>query len=131
MLEKNFALNLTASLSGKSFSFDELIVESKSLFEREGIPGFIRVLLAFIDDFVITYWYHQYRKNCYESPHFRQVKDSMYKGNPAASELTNDSIILYDLFFKEKNKKSMIVHESSNYLYKKVAPKYIADFLSM
>jgi hypothetical protein len=55
----------------------------------------------------------------------------MYKGNPAASELTNGSIILYDLFFEEKNKKSIIVHESSHHLYKKVAPKDIADFLSM
>lgn len=55
----------------------------------------------------------------------------MYKDNPAASELTNGSIIFYDLFFKEKNKKSIIVHESSHHLYKKVAPKDIADFLSM
>lgn len=62
---------------------------------------------------------------------FRRAKDSIYKGNPAASELTDGSIILYDLFFKEKNKKSIIVHESSHHLYKKVAPKDIADFLSM
>ena len=59
------------------------------------------------------------------------AKDSIYKGNPAASELTNGSIIFYDLFFKEKNKKSILVHESSHHLYKKVAPKNIADFLSM
>lgn len=62
---------------------------------------------------------------------FRRAKDSIYRGNPAASELTNGSIILYDLFFKEKNKKSIIVHESSHHLYKKVSPKDIADFLSM
>jgi hypothetical protein len=48
MLEKNFALNLSTSLSGNAFSFDELIQETKSLFEREGVPGFIKVLLAFI-----------------------------------------------------------------------------------
>jgi hypothetical protein len=55
----------------------------------------------------------------------------MYQGNPAASELTNGSIIFYDLFFKEKNKKSTIVYVSSHHLYKKVAPNDIADFLSM
>ena len=60
MLEKNFALNLSTSLSGNPFSFDELIQETKALFEREGVPGFIRVLLAFIDDFVITHWYYQH-----------------------------------------------------------------------
>lgn len=59
---------------------------------------------------------------------FRRAKDSMYKGNPAASELTNGSIILYDLFFKENNKKSVIIHESSHHLYKKVAPKLYEFF---
>jgi hypothetical protein len=59
MLEKNFALNITASLSGNPFSFDELIKEAKELFEREGVPGFIRVLLIFIDQFVITHWYQK------------------------------------------------------------------------
>ena len=62
---------------------------------------------------------------------FRRAKDSMYKGNPASSELTNGSIIIYDQFFKENNKKSIVVHESSHHLYKKVVPKDIADFLSM
>ena len=72
MLEKNFALNLEARLSGSSFSFDELIHETKALFEREGVPGFIRVLLAFIDEFVISHWYEQYGKHCCESPVFRR-----------------------------------------------------------
>jgi hypothetical protein len=63
--------------------------------------------------------------------YFRRAKDSIYKDNPAASELTNGSIIFYDLFFKEKNKKSILVHESSHHLYKKVSPKDTADFLSM
>jgi hypothetical protein len=35
MLEKNFSLNITASLSGNPFFFDELIKESKELFECE------------------------------------------------------------------------------------------------
>lgn len=61
---------------------------------------------------------------------FRRAKDSMHKANPAASELSHGSIILYDQFFKENNKKSIIVHESSHHLYRKVVPKDIADFLS-
>ena len=73
MLEKNFALNISASLSGNPFSFDELIKESKELFEREGVPGFIRVLLIFIDQFVINQWYHQHGKQCCESPEFRRA----------------------------------------------------------
>lgn len=47
MFEKKFALNLEARLSGSPFSFDELIQETKALFELEGVPGFPRVLLAF------------------------------------------------------------------------------------
>ena len=73
MLTKNFALNLSASLSGNPFSFDELILESKALFEQQGVPGFIRVLLVFIDEFVITHWYEQHGKNCCESPRFRRA----------------------------------------------------------
>ncbi len=73
MLEKNFALNITASLSGNPFSFDELIKESKDLFEREGVPGFIRVLLVFIDQFVITHWYHRHGKECCSNPNLRRA----------------------------------------------------------
>lgn len=73
MLEKNFALNLEARLSGSPFSFDELIQETKTLFEREGVPGLLRVLLAFIDEFVITHWYEQHGKYCCESPKFRRA----------------------------------------------------------
>ncbi len=40
MITKNIALNIKTCLSGLSFSFDELILETKTLFENEGIPGF-------------------------------------------------------------------------------------------
>ena len=73
ILEKNFALNITATLSGNPFSFDELIKEAKELFEREGIPGFIRVLLVFIDQFVINHWYHRHGKECCSSPNLRRA----------------------------------------------------------
>ncbi len=36
MITKNFALNITTCISGLSFSFDELIIETQALFEKEG-----------------------------------------------------------------------------------------------
>lgn len=68
MLNKNFALNITACLSGLSFSFDELILETKSLFENEGIPGFLGVLIALVDSFVIAHWLGRSDLNCCLSP---------------------------------------------------------------
>jgi hypothetical protein len=62
---------------------------------------------------------------------FRRAKDSKYKGNPATSELINKSIILYDQFFKEKNKKSIIVHESSHHIYKKLGPDGVKEFVDL
>src|SRR3989339_1325838 len=53
MISKNIALNITACLSGLSFSFDELITETANLFEREGVPGFLKVLIAFTNDIVV------------------------------------------------------------------------------
>lgn len=90
MLEKNFALNLEARLSGNPFSFDELILETKALFEREGVPGFIRVLLAFIDEFVITHWYEQHGKHCCESPQFRRA------GNKSKNIMTTVGRICFE-----------------------------------
>ena len=73
MLEKNFALNITAILSGNPFSFDELIKEAKELFEREWVSGFIKVLLVFIDQYVINQWYHRHGKKCCSNPSFRKA----------------------------------------------------------
>jgi hypothetical protein len=64
MLTKNFALNITACLSGLSFSFDELILETKTLFEKEGVLGFLRVLIAMIDSFVVDHWIGRTDLNC-------------------------------------------------------------------
>lgn len=47
MISKNISLNLTACLFGLEFFFDELILETKELFENEGIPGLLKVLVAF------------------------------------------------------------------------------------
>jgi len=35
------------------FFLDELILETKNLFETEGIPGFLMVLIAFTDQVVL------------------------------------------------------------------------------
>jgi len=37
MISKNISLNLQACLSGESFSFDELIIETRELFEKQGV----------------------------------------------------------------------------------------------
>jgi hypothetical protein len=70
MLNKNFALNLSASLSGSAFSFDELILETKSLFENEGVPGFLRVLLGLIDVYVVDQWFIEHGPKCCKIPCF-------------------------------------------------------------
>ncbi len=62
---------------------------------------------------------------------FRRAKNSMYKGNSASSELINKSIILYDQFFKERNKKSIVVHESSHHIYKKLGPEGVNEFVDL
>jgi hypothetical protein len=64
MLEKNFSIKITACLSSLSFSFDELILEIKALFEKEGILGFLRVLIAMIDSFVVDHWIGRTDFNC-------------------------------------------------------------------
>lgn len=62
---------------------------------------------------------------------FRRAKKSMYKGNPATSELVNKSIIIYDQFFKEQNKKSVIVHESSHHIYQNLGPNGVSEFVDL
>ena len=44
---------------------------------------------------------------------FRRAEKSIHKGNPATSELTQKSIVLYDLFFKYTDKLGAIGHETS------------------
>ena len=49
MLKQNLALNITTCLTVNPFSFDELITGTRSIFEREGILGFLRVLIALVN----------------------------------------------------------------------------------
>lgn len=43
MISKNFPLNISTCLSGKPFTLDELVMETKLLFENEDIPGFLKL----------------------------------------------------------------------------------------
>ena len=52
MISKNIALNVNTCLSGLSFSFDELVLETKTLLESKGIPGFLKLAISFIDNMV-------------------------------------------------------------------------------
>lgn len=62
---------------------------------------------------------------------FQRAKDSLHKGNPATSELVHKSIIFYDEFFKEQNKKSVIVHESSHHIYQDLGPGGVNEFVDL
>ncbi len=69
MISKNISLNITACLSGLEFSFDELILETKNLFEEEGIPGFLKVLIAFTDQVVVENYRNSNQAKCCPGPH--------------------------------------------------------------
>src|SRR5687767_11794810 len=51
-MEQIFALNLKAKLPEEGFSLDELVIETKRIFESEGMPGFLRALLRLYDQLV-------------------------------------------------------------------------------
>ena len=69
MISKNISLNITACLSGLGFSFDELILETKNLFETEGVPGFLKVLIAFTDQIVLEAYRSSNQATCCSVPH--------------------------------------------------------------
>ena len=69
MISQNISLNITACLSGLEFSFDELILETKNLFETEGIPGFLKVLIAFTDQVVLENYRNSNEATCCPQPH--------------------------------------------------------------
>lgn len=59
---------------------------------------------------------------------FRRAEKSINHGNPATSELTQRSIILYDLFFKYPNKLGAIGHETSHFLFQKLSLADMTEF---
>jgi hypothetical protein len=88
MISKNISLNITACLSGLNFSFDELILETKNLFEAEGIPGFLRILITFTDQVVLENYRNYDIPSCCSAPHLningsrsKQIYTSLGKVN--------------------------------------------------
>jgi hypothetical protein len=57
--------------------------------------------------------------------------DSIRKGNSATSEIRNSAIVLYDSFFKEKHKASLLVHESAHHLFQKVSINEMNEFATL
>lgn len=48
-MKQNFTLKLSTELPIEGFSLDELVIETKKMFETEGMVGFLRVLLTLLD----------------------------------------------------------------------------------
>ena len=48
-MKKSIAMELAAVLAEDGFSLDELVVKTKLLFERDGMAGFVSLLLELVD----------------------------------------------------------------------------------
>lgn len=49
-MQNIIALEIVSAVSEAGFSLDELVVKTKELFEREGMPGFMGLVLALVDE---------------------------------------------------------------------------------
>lgn len=49
-MQNIIALEIVSAVSEAGFSLDELVVRTKELFEREGMPGFVRLVLLLMDE---------------------------------------------------------------------------------
>ncbi|HXH32758.1 MAG TPA: hypothetical protein VNJ01_18315 [Bacteriovoracaceae bacterium] len=61
---------------------------------------------------------------------YRALKSDVVS-NPARSEITYKSIILYDSFFSRNDKLTIIVHESAHHLYRSLGPAGINEFTNL
>lgn len=59
---------------------------------------------------------------------FRRADRLIYQRNPATSELTKKTIILYDNFFTFSNKLGAIGHEASHFLFQELTDLEISEF---
>ena len=70
-MKQKFNLQLMANLPHDGFSLDELVIETKKMFETEGIPGFLRVLLFLLDHALYPSTLGAQKENyCCEKSHF-------------------------------------------------------------
>ncbi len=49
-MQKILYLEILGAVSDKGFSFDELVLKTKELFEREGMAGFVGLILSLLDE---------------------------------------------------------------------------------
>jgi hypothetical protein len=59
---------------------------------------------------------------------FRRADKSIHQGNPATSELTKKTIILYDNFFAYKDKLGAIGHEASHFVFQELTDLEVTEF---
>jgi hypothetical protein len=62
---------------------------------------------------------------------FYRAVASVNKSKPASSEIRNKIIVLYDLFFKESNKASILIHESAHHLFQKISMDDMNEFATL
>jgi len=65
-MESKLSLEIESKLSEHSFSIDELIIKTKILFEKEGMVGFLGLLIMLLDNRISPNWItilENYRKN--------------------------------------------------------------------
>lgn len=51
-MQNIIALEIVSAVSETGFSLDELVVRTKELFEREGMPGFVGLVLSLVDELI-------------------------------------------------------------------------------
>ena len=56
-----------------------------------------------------------------ENFYLYRSQSSETKGNPASIDIDSRSITLYDTFFNQKNKDSILVHESAHYHFTRLS----------
>jgi len=69
-MHQKFTLKLSAQLPGEGFSLDELVIETKKLFETEGMVGFLRVVLILLDHIVYPSCLGASKAKCCKKPYF-------------------------------------------------------------
>lgn len=71
-MERSITLKVSAMLAEDGFSLDELVIRTKELFDREGIAGFVSLLLELVDSYLCWRLIHQQQgwrpKSCCRQP---------------------------------------------------------------
>jgi hypothetical protein len=73
VIKQKFSLGVEVNLPKDGFSLDELVIETKHVFEQEGMVGFLRVLLVLLDHLVYPSLLGKWRESesqCCDKPHF-------------------------------------------------------------